>query len=102
MFMVYWTAQHHGYEPKPNSRAFDSDKMLDALDFIKELRDNSINTFVVMASENPNSVGKPGVAAAGADYDWTKRRNNERQPATPVRRKYFNANDEVEVPMDEE
>jgi hypothetical protein len=27
-----------------------------------------------MVSENPNSVGRPGVAEVGPDYDWKKRR----------------------------
>lgn len=99
MFMVYWTE----WGDNPRAREFASDQMSEALQFMESLRKAPAVSFVVMASENPNSVGKPGAAAAGADYNWTKRRNNERDLNVAVsRRKTYNANDEVEVPMDEE
>ena len=31
--------------------------------------------FVTMSSENPDSVGNPGVDVVGPGYKWTKRRN---------------------------
>jgi hypothetical protein len=99
MFRVYYTVAETGIE----SVDFSADKLSNALAFMNNLRNDPDVSFVVMASENPNSVGKPGAAAAGADYNWTKRRNNERDLNVAVsRRKTYNANDEVEVPMDEE
>lgn len=89
MFKVYWT---YDYD-KPASQDFPSDQMSEALKFMEQLRSTPGVAFVTFCSENPNSVGKPGVAAPSPDYNWTKRRNNER----PII-----ANDQIEVPLDEE
>jgi hypothetical protein len=72
MFKIYWTChdqQSHGVE------AVD---LVQALQITKDKRDAGY-TFVTMVSENPHSVGKPGVAAVvdgktpdGQDYDWSK------------------------------
>lgn len=54
--------------------------LTDALRWATELRDNG-NRFVTIASENPNSVGQPGVDSVkdgvlpdGEEYTWRKRR----------------------------
>jgi hypothetical protein len=77
MYMVYWTANGEG-GPAPHARQFDSNDMLDAMKFMEELRERQrageAIAFVALASENPHSVGKPGVAETGPDYDWKKRR----------------------------
>ena len=75
MYKVYWTVPI-------NNEAFseDFDDMSMALARTKSLRDAG-RTFVTMVSENPNSVGKPGVDAIvdgvlpdGTEYTWRKRR----------------------------
>lgn len=54
--------------------------LTEALKWAGELRENG-NRFVTIASENPNSVGRPGVDSVedgqlpdGTDYTWRKRR----------------------------
>lgn len=75
MYKVYWTVP-------VNNEAFsqDFDDMATALARVKFLRDDG-RTFVTMVSENPNSVGKPGVDEIvdgvlpdGTEYTWRKRR----------------------------
>lgn len=75
MYKVYWTVP-------VNNEAFSEDfaDMTLALSRAKSLR-NSGRTFVTIVSENPNSVGKPGVDSVengqlpdGTDYTWRKRR----------------------------
>lgn len=77
MFMVYWT-EIDASGAMPQARAFDSDAMREALQFMEALRARQRGGegigFVVMSSENPHSVGHPGVADPAADYDWKKRR----------------------------
>lgn len=46
----------------------------EALKFAEQKRNEGFR-FVTLVSENPNSVGKPGVDVTGPDYDWTKRRS---------------------------
>ncbi|WP_296508629.1 hypothetical protein [Rhodoferax sp.] len=72
MFKIYWTdteGQSHGAETAD---------LVQALQITKDKRDAG-HTFVTMASENPNNVGKQGVDAVvdgktpdGEDYDWSK------------------------------
>ena len=73
MYMIYWTE-----EAVPKSQQFESDQMSEALKFSQELRTRQYTdgcvSFVSMASENPNCVGKQGVDVTGPDYDWKKRR----------------------------
>jgi len=73
MYMIYWT---EGADPK--SQPFESDKLLEVLKYTEALRkrqrDGEPVSFVTMVSENPNSVGRPGVDVTGPDYDWKKRR----------------------------
>lgn len=77
MYMVYWTTIGSG-EVTPHARQFDSNDMLGAMKFMEELRirqrAGEALGFVALASENPHSVGKAGVAETGADYNWKKRR----------------------------
>jgi hypothetical protein len=47
--------------------------LTDALNDCEALRKAGV-AFVTMAHENPNMVGKQGVAAPDANYDWPKRR----------------------------
>lgn len=67
--MVYWTDCDG-----PAQKKFESGQMTDALKFMEGLRQSPSNSFVTFCSENPNSVGKPGVAETGPDYNWKKRR----------------------------
>lgn len=73
MYVVYWTD-----EQGPKSKKFGSDEMKFALTYSEELRKlKQIGcniSFVTICSENPNSVGHPGVDETGPDYDWKKRR----------------------------
>jgi hypothetical protein len=72
MFKIYWTdhdALSHGQE---------TTDLVQALQITKEKREAGY-TFVTMASENTQHVGKPGVNAVvdgktpdGQDYDWSK------------------------------
>ena len=75
MYKVYWTVP-------VNNEAFSEDftDISLALAQAKHLRDSG-RTFVTMVSENPNSVGKPGVDEIvdgvlpdGTEYTWKKRR----------------------------
>jgi hypothetical protein len=99
MFRVYWTESFLGGKTGNDNinvahfSDFGDNDLVGALECVRKHRDDLGHTFVTMVSQNPNQVGKMGVAQVAADYGWTKRRNNERK---------FNANDAVEVPMDEE
>lgn len=78
MFMVYWTVTDAGANT-PHGQSFLDADMVGALALMEALRvrqraGESIR-FVTMASENPDSVGNPGVEAAGPGYKWTKRRH---------------------------
>lgn len=74
MYMVFWTERG-----MISAREFDSDKMVEALEFTQKLRSLQHSgeadiKFVVMAYENPDMVGKQGYDVTGSDYDWKKRR----------------------------
>lgn len=66
----------------PSTKEVEGDTCLtltEALNIAKWHRDNG-NRFVTIASENPDSVGKPGVDSIvdgkcpdGIQYDWNKR-----------------------------
>jgi hypothetical protein len=68
IFKVYWT------DVGGESTHQDFNDMSEALDWMQELRNIHNRTFVCMASDNPDSVTKLGVAETGSDYDWKKRR----------------------------
>ena len=76
MFKVYYT------DPKNNKPYhWDCTGLVDALTLSRRFRDEGM-TFVTMVSEDPNSVGKPGVDGVSEDnvlpdgtaYTWKKRR----------------------------
>ncbi|WP_277189107.1 hypothetical protein [Caballeronia sp. BR00000012568055] len=74
MFVVYWL------EAQRNARfeRFEADALAQALSFAEALRkrqaDGEDIGFITLCSENPQSVGRAGVADPPADYDWKKRR----------------------------
>ncbi|QYF91765.1 hypothetical protein KY495_13255 [Massilia sp. PAMC28688] len=78
MFMVYWTVVE-GDVGTPHATPFAATDMLAAMALMEQLRVRQRAgegvRFVTMSSENPDSVGHPGVEAAGPGYSWTKRRN---------------------------
>lgn len=74
MFKVYWMSE------LDEACYQDFEDMSVALNWTEFLRSKG-RTFVTMVSENPNSIGKPGVDAVvdgklpdGEDYTWKKRR----------------------------
>jgi len=77
MYMVYWSVMEQGAR-HARCREFPSSEMSAAMSFIEELRAmqraGENISFVTLCSENPDSVGRAGVAEAGPDYDWKKRR----------------------------
>lgn len=77
MYMVYWT-EVDDEKSVAHGHAFAADEMRAAMHFMEELRGRQrageAIAFVVMSSENPNSVGHPGVADPSPDYNWRKRR----------------------------
>lgn len=74
MFKVYWTTADGTH-----SKDFKMTELNLVLDFMNTLREDVDISFVTMCSQNPNQVGKMGVAEAGSEYSWTKRRDNERK-----------------------
>ena len=63
MHIVYWTVVHaDGLETK--SQVFTEENLSEPLKFMEGLRKEQYETgnvrFIVMSSENPNSVGKAG------------------------------------------
>lgn len=76
-YMVFWV-DNIG----PHSEYFGDNEMTEALAFTNSLRQNNENQFVTFASQNANSIGKPGVDSVvdgklpdGSAYTWMKRRN---------------------------
>jgi hypothetical protein len=73
-FMVYWLEGN-----QPQAQRFDAHEMTKAMTFMEVLRKiqraGTDISFVTFCSENPNSVGHPGVAEVGPDYNWKKRRD---------------------------
>ena len=73
MYMVYWSDAG-----VPRGETFDSDRLSDALGFAEALRRRQhageAVAFVTLVSENPNQVGRSGVADPEAGYAWVKRR----------------------------
>ena len=77
MYMVYWTELADQLR-QPSQAMFPADELRAALQFMEELRlrqrAGEPVAFIVMASENPDSVGHAGAADPGPDYKWMKRR----------------------------
>ena len=75
MYKVYYT------DPQTDKAySWDTTSLTDALSLTKKFRELGM-TFVTMVSEDPNSIGKPGVDSIenglcpdGVAYTWTKRR----------------------------
>jgi hypothetical protein len=78
MFMVYWSTGDAD-AATPHAQSFASTDMLAAMALMEQLRTRQRAgegvRFITMASENPDSVGHPGVDVVGPGYKWTKRRN---------------------------
>lgn len=75
MFKVYYTNEYG------EARSYNEETLSGALATAEGLRKNTRNSFVTMTSENPNSVGKPGVDNVadgvlpnGDVYEWKMRR----------------------------
>jgi hypothetical protein len=67
-FMVFWI-----YEGMPKNQHFPMEQMSLALNFMEMLRADSKFTFITFVSQNPQSVGKPGVSdKLPEDYSWSK------------------------------
>jgi hypothetical protein len=77
MYMVYWTIVGNEAS-EPHERLFDTSEMVQAMQFMEELRRRQRAgegvRFVTMCSEHPDVVGHPGVDVVGPGYDWKKRR----------------------------
>jgi hypothetical protein len=77
MYMVYWTELVDRL-PTPTQALFSADDLRAALQFMEELRQRKRAgepvSFIVLASENPDSVGQAGAADPAPDYNWMKRR----------------------------
>lgn len=77
MYMVYWTELEDQLQ-RPAQALFAADDLRVALQFMEELRQRQRAgdpvSFIVLASENPNSVGQSGAADPAPDYKWMKRR----------------------------
>lgn len=74
MYKVYYTNSHG------HAGSVDYSDLAGALQHAAQLREDG-NTFVTMVSENPDSVGKPGVDSVidgvlpdGSVYEWKMRR----------------------------
>jgi len=72
-YMVFWFRQG------PECEYFEPSQMTEALALMNELRKDPSNEFVTFASQDPNSVGKPGVDSIengktpdGHPYEWSK------------------------------
>lgn len=77
MYMVYWTELANEIQ-KPAQALFPADDLRAALQFMEELRQRQRSgepiSFVVLSSENPDSVGQAGAADPAPNYNWMKRR----------------------------
>lgn len=77
MFKIYWT-EFQKNEATAFFKDFTEDGLTDALQFAellrKRRREGEYIRHIVLSSENPNSVGEPGVAAPSPSYSWKKRR----------------------------
>jgi hypothetical protein len=77
MYMVYWT-EIISDTRTPYHQLFHSNDLREALQFMEELRQRQRAgepvCFIVLSSENPDSVGHAGAADPHPDYKWLKRR----------------------------
>lgn len=75
MYKIYFTNEYG------EARSYNEQELTEALRCVEGLRRNTRNSFVTMVSENPDSIGRPGVDTVadgklpnGSDYTWKKRR----------------------------
>lgn len=77
MYMVYWTELTDALQ-RPAQALFGANELRAALQFMEELRQRQRSGepvgFVVLASENPDSIGHAGAADPAPNYNWMKRR----------------------------
>ena len=77
MYMIYWTEIIDDTR-NPYQASFSQTDLRAALQFMEKLRQRQRAgdpvCFVVMSSENPDSVGHAGAADPHPDYNWMKRR----------------------------
>jgi len=75
---VYWTE-----DDEPKSKSFGKDSIDQMLKYCEQLRKDRVAgrnvSFIGTATENPDCMSLPGVAAPAADYDWEKRRGGGRK-----------------------
>ncbi|MFZ6649354.1 hypothetical protein ACO0LO_26755 [Undibacterium sp. TJN25] len=90
MYQVYWIELiripgQTELAKTPLNKEFDGTKLTEVIAFAESLRlrqrtgdpaTESAVSFVTYCSENPNSVGHPGVSDPPSSYDWQKRRKN--------------------------
>jgi hypothetical protein len=78
MFVVYWIDSREKVK-HPKCKEFELREMSKALEWMESLRKIQREvggiSHIVMSSENPNSVGLPGVDVTDASYNWKKRRH---------------------------
>lgn len=74
-FRVFWYILGEG----PCSSFFEKHELAFALKLTEQLRGDPRNSYIVLASQDVNSVGKQGVDSVvdgktpdGVDYDWSK------------------------------
>lgn len=79
MYRVYWSEAD-----APCAETFDAIRLSEALAFAESLRRRQHAgepvAFVTLVSEDPNQVGRSGVADPPAGYAWVKRRPPPRRP----------------------
>ncbi len=67
-YMVFWI-----FEGQSKCQHFPMEQMSMALNFMGMLRANEAYSYVTFVSQNPQSVGKPGVSdKLPEDYSWSK------------------------------
>jgi hypothetical protein len=74
MYCVFWKFTHEG-ETHTLSQEFA--ELGPALGKCEALRGEGMARFITMGHDNPNMVGKQGVAEPSPDYHWPKRRSTE-------------------------
>lgn len=73
MYCVYWQ-EVNGEAMYPRQAM--KETLDDALKIMQTLRNRPDVRFVAYAIENPDNVGKMGVADVDENYDWQKRRDS--------------------------
>ena len=80
MYMVFWIEEGCACAQEFPATGL-SESLAHAEALRRRQRESGGVSFVTLCSENPDSVGHPGVADPPADYNWTKRRTlARRQP----------------------